>query len=164
MLYAIWSGTNFAIEYKPNGGANAPGTQYATPGNTVNLAPAEPTRSGYEFSGWQEVSTGNVYSAGSSLTMPTSNMVMVARWITRASVPREAPTASPTPSPTPTTPVVVAPKKLTITVYFKGDSPVLTPTTKTALQKLAKQAKAYGVASSITIIGRVKETLSLIHI
>jgi outer membrane protein OmpA-like peptidoglycan-associated protein len=35
---------------------------------------------------------------------------------------------------------------------------VLTATTKTALQKLAKQAKVYGTASSITIIGRVKET------
>lgn len=155
-LYAIWSGTNFAIEYKPNGGANAPGTQYATPGNNVLLAPSEPSRSGYDFSGWQEVSTGNVYSAGAPITMPTSNVVLVARWVTRASVPRTVPT--PTPTPTPTSPVVSAPKKLTITVYFKGDSAVLTSTTTKALKKLAIQAKVYGKASSITIIGRVKET------
>ena len=160
VLYAIWSGTNFAIEYKPNGGSNAPGTQYATPGNNVNLAPSQPTRSGYDFSGWQEVSTGNVYSPGTTITMPTSNMVMVARWLARASLPNSTPTSSPTPTPTPTPggPVVTTPKKLTITVYFKGDSPVLTAATKTALTKLAKQAKVYGKASSITIIGRVKET------
>jgi outer membrane protein OmpA-like peptidoglycan-associated protein len=53
---------------------------------------------------------------------------------------------------------VTAPKKLTITVYFKGDSAVLTSATKVALKKLAVQAKANGKASSITIIGRVKET------
>jgi uncharacterized repeat protein (TIGR02543 family) len=76
-LYAIWSGTNFAIEYKPNGGNNAPGTQYANPGNNVNLAPSEPTKSGFDFAGWQEVSTGNVYSPGTAITMPTANLVLV---------------------------------------------------------------------------------------
>ncbi|MEN9962081.1 MAG: hypothetical protein RIS66_494 [Actinomycetota bacterium] len=159
-LYAIWSGTNFAIEYNPNGGANEPGTQYVTPGNNVNIPPAEPVRPGYVFGGWQEVSTGNVYGTGAGLTMPTSNMVMVAIWVSRASLPRSTSTAtpSPTPTPTPTTPTVTAPKKLTITVYFKGDSAVLTTATKTALKKLAVQAKANGRASSITIIGRVKET------
>jgi uncharacterized repeat protein (TIGR02543 family) len=155
-LYAIWSGTNFAIEYKPNGGNNAPGTQYANPGNNVNLAPSEPTKSGFDFAGWQEVSTGNVYSPGTAITMPTANLVLVARWVTRAS--SSAPIPIATPTPTPTNPPVVGPKKLTITVYFKGDSAVLTAATKTALKKLSIQARAYGRASAITIIGRVKET------
>ena len=154
-LYAVWAGVNYAIEYQPNGGNNAPGTQYANPGSNVLVAPAAPVLDGYDFAGWQEVSTGNVYSAGAQITMPTSNMVMVARWFTRASLPRVTPT--PTPTPTPTTPVV-APKKLTITVYFKGDSAVLTTATQAALRKVAAQAKVYGTASAITIIGRVKET------
>jgi outer membrane protein OmpA-like peptidoglycan-associated protein len=53
---------------------------------------------------------------------------------------------------------VVAPKKLTLTVYFKGDSAVLTSATKIALTRLARKAKTYGTASAITVIGRVKET------
>ena len=155
-LYAIWAGTNFAIEYRPNGGGNAPGTQYATPGTNVNVAPAAPVLDGHDFAGWQDVSTGNVYSAGTPITMPTSNVVLVARWFARASLPR----VTPTPTPTPTTPAppVVAPKKLTLTVYFKGDSAVLTSATKIALTRLAAKAKTYGTASAITVIGRVKET------
>ena len=160
-LYAIWAGNNFAIDYRANGGNYTPPTQYAAAGNNVTLTPTEPARSGYDFNGWQEVSTGNVYSSNASLTMPTSNLIMVARWVVRpASVPNSTPTVTPTPTPTPTpaTPVVTTPKKLTFTVYFKGDRAELLPATKLTLQKIAKQANVYGKASAITIIGRVKET------
>ena len=58
----------------------------------------------------------------------------------------------------PGTKPISKPKQLVLSVYFKGDSPVLIPRTKLALQKIAKLAKAYGRANNITIYGRVKET------
>ena len=68
-------------------------------------------------------------------------------------------TAKPTPGPSQTaTPGGTAAKVLTLKVYFKGDSAVLLAAAKTDLRILAKKAKAYGLASSITVIGRVKET------
>ena len=73
--------------------------------------------------------------------------------------PSSSGTAKPTPGPSQTaTPGGTAPKVLTLKVYFKGDSAVLLAAAKTDLRILAKKAKAYGLASSITVIGRVKET------
>jgi outer membrane protein OmpA-like peptidoglycan-associated protein len=71
------------------------------------------------------------------------------------------PTVKPTPKPTVTptpNPTKAAPKKLTLKVYFKGDSPVLTAAAKADLRILAQKAKSYGFATSISSIGRVKET------
>lgn len=152
-LYAIWSAEFFAVEYKPNGGTGAPGDQFAAPGETVTVAPAEPQKSGYEFVAWSDVKTGNTYSANAPITMPSSNVTLVANWVVRsASVPGGAVDTS--------KPVVglTYPKKLNLTVYFKGDRSYLIPATVTKLKALAATAKKYGYATSITIYGRVKET------
>lgn len=152
-LYAIWSAEYFAVEYKPNGGTGAPGDQFAAPGETVNVAPSEPKKTGYEFVAWSDVKTGNTYSANAAITMPTSNVTLVANWVVKsASVPGG--------SVENTKPVIglTYPKKLNLTVYFKGDRSYLIPATITKLKKLAATAKQYGYATNITIYGRVKET------
>ncbi len=107
-----------------------------------------------EFTAWSDVSTGNTYSAGSTITMPTANVTLVANYVRRASVGG----GSGAITAPPTTEVLTYPKKLNLTVYFKGDRSYLTAATKTALKKLAATAKKYGYATNITIYGRVKET------
>jgi outer membrane protein OmpA-like peptidoglycan-associated protein len=49
-------------------------------------------------------------------------------------------------------------KKLTQTVYFKGDSAVLQTKAKQQLKALATKAVTYGYALKIQVTGRVKET------
>lgn len=153
-LYAIWSSAFFAVEFKPNGGTGAPSDQYAAPAQTVVIPSTAPVLPEHEFVAWSDVSTGNTYSAGSTITMPTSNVTLVANYVRRASV-GSGGGAITTP---PTTEVLTYPKKLNLTVYFKGDRSYLTAATKTAIKKLAATAKKYGYATSITIYGRVKET------
>lgn len=68
--------------------------------------------------------------------------------------PTPTPTASPSVTPTPS----VKPKQLTLTVYFKGDSAKLLPAAIGNLKRIAALAKLNGTASTVTIIGRVKET------
>jgi outer membrane protein OmpA-like peptidoglycan-associated protein len=110
-------------------------------------------------------------SVASNFTLrPASVRVIVAGatpTATPAPASSEEPTASPTPTVKPTpkptvtptpTPTKAAPKKLTLKVYFKGDSPVLTAAAKADLRILAQKAKAYGFATSISSVGRVKET------
>ena len=152
-LYAIWSDEYFAVEYRPNGGTGAPSDQFAAPGQTVNVAPAEPQKPGYDFVAWSDVKTGTTYSANAPITMPTSNVTLVANWVVRsASVPGGSVVIN-----KPVTGITY-PKKLNLTVYFKGDRSYLIPATVTKLKKLAATAKQYGYATSITIYGRVKET------
>jgi uncharacterized repeat protein (TIGR02543 family) len=163
-LYAIWSAAFFAVEYNPNGGTGAPSDQFAAPGQTVNVAPAEPVLAGHDFVAWSDVSTGNTYSANSAITMPTANVTLVANYVRRSSVGTgtgggviSTPVVTPPANKPPTTGVTY-PKKLNLTVYFKGDRSYLTTEAKTALKKLAATAKQYGYATNITIYGRVKET------
>ena len=157
ILYAKWAPVYFIIEYNPAGGTGEPADQFATPTSTVALATQEPTKPGYEFEKWTEVVQGTDFTPGASLTMPSSNVLLVANYTLKAaSVPGSGsgtntgidPITNPAPKP----------KQLVLSVYFKGDSPVLIPRTKLALQKLAKLAKSYGRANNITIYGRVKET------
>lgn len=153
-LYAIWSAPYFAVEFDPNGGTNAPSDQYAAPAQTVTIPASAPVLAEHEFVAWSDVSTGNTYSAGSTITMPTSNVTLVANYVRRASVGGGSGVIT-TP---PITEAITYPKKLNLTVYFKGDRSFLTVATKTAIKKLAATAKKYGYATSITIYGRVKET------
>ena len=156
-LYAQWSAVYYAVEYSANGGSNAPANQFAIPGATVDVAATEPVRSGYEFNDWTEVAAGTTISPGASLTMPSSNVVLVANWVTAASVPTGGPSSS-NPSPSPSLSAGSGAKKLSETVYFKGDSAVLQTAAKIKLKALAKKAVANGYALKIQVIGRVKET------
>ncbi|AIC47075.1 InlB B-repeat-containing protein [Rhodoluna lacicola] len=157
ILYAKWAPIYYVIEYNPAGGSGEPADQFATPSSTVAIATQEPTKTGYEFDKWTEVSQGTEFTPGSSLTMPSSNVVLVASYTVRAaSVPGSGSnTGVVDPGGKP---IIAKPKQLVLSVYFAGDSSVLTPRAKTALKKLAAKAKAYGRANNITIYGRVKET------
>lgn len=157
-LYAKWDPIYFVIEYNAAGGTGEPADQFATPSSTVAIATQEPTKAGHEFDKWTEVSQGTDFTPGASLTMPSSNVVLVANYKVRsASVPGSGGGSS-TGVIDPGTAPVAKPKQLVLSVYFKGDSPVLTTNTKIALKRLAAIAKAYGRANNITIYGRVKET------
>lgn len=157
-LYAIWSAPYFAVEFEPNGGTNAPSDQYAAPAQTVVIPSTAPVLAEHDFTAWTDVSTGNTYSAGSSITMPNSNVTLVANYVRRSSVGNGGGAITTPPVVTPPTGVITYPKKLNLTVYFKGDRSYLTSEAKLALKKLAATAKKYGYATSITIYGRVKET------
>lgn len=157
-LYAKWAPVYYIIEYNPAGGSGEPADQFATPSSTVAIATQEPTKAGYEFNKWTEVSQGTDFTPGSSLTMPSSNVVLVANYTVRAAGVPGSGSDSNTGVIDPGTKPISKPKQLVLSVYFKGDSPVLTTNTKNALKKLAATAKAYGRANNITIYGRVKET------
>lgn len=156
-LYAQWSAIFYAVEYSANGGSNAPANQFAIPGATVAVPTSEPVKSGYEFNDWTEVAAGTTVTPGATLTMPSSNVVLVANWVTAASVPSGSPSAN-TPSPSPSPSASPVKKKLTQTVYFKGDSAVLQTKAKQQLKALATKAVTYGYALRIQVTGRVKET------
>lgn len=155
-LYAQWSQVFYAVEYNSNGGANAPANQFATPGSTVAIPPTEPTKSGFDFDDWTSAGAGTTVTPGATLTMPSSNVVLVANWVARASVPSGQTNGGVAPSPSPS--VSAQPKQLKQTVYFKGDSAVLQPLAKKQLKAIAVKAKALGSATKIQVWGRVKET------
>jgi uncharacterized repeat protein (TIGR02543 family) len=165
-LYAQWSGVYYVVEYNANGGTGEPGAQLAAAGENVNITSQTPSLNGYEFTGWTEVVQGSTYSPGSALTMPATNITMLANYrIQRSSVTTTPTPVTPTPvppvdenGPTPDPIVTVAPLTVKEMVFFKGDKSALLPTTITALKKLIAIAKKRGVAAKITIIGRVKET------
>jgi uncharacterized repeat protein (TIGR02543 family) len=158
ILYAKWAPVYYIIEYNAAGGSGAPADQFATPSSTVAIASQEPTKSGFEFDKWTEVSQGTDFNPGASLTMPSSNVVLVANYTVRAAGVPGSGSGSNTGVIDPNAKPISKPKQLVLSVYFKGDSPVLTTNTKIALKKLAATAKAYGRANNITIYGRVKET------
>jgi uncharacterized repeat protein (TIGR02543 family) len=158
ILYAKWAPVYYIIEYNPAGGTGEPADQFATPTSTVSLATQEPTKAGYEFEKWTEVLQGTDYTPGASLTMPSSNVVLVANYTVKAAGVPGSGSGSNTGAIDLGTKPISKPKQLVLSVYFKGDSPVLIPRTKLALQRLAKLAKSYGRANNITIYGRVKET------
>lgn len=158
ILYAKWAPVYYVIEYNAAGGTGEPADQFATPSSTVAIATQEPTKTGYEFDKWTEVSQGTDFTPGASLTMPSSNVVLVANYTVRtAGVPGSG-SGSNTGVVDPGTKPISKPKELVLSVYFRGDSPVLTERAKMHLRKLAATAKSYGRANNITIYGRVKET------
>ena len=57
------------IHFDANGGSGAPGNQTKIVGQTLTLSSTKPTRSGYTFRGWKEISkTNKYYHPGSSYT------------------------------------------------------------------------------------------------
>lgn len=57
------------IHFDANGGSGAPGNQTKVAGQTLTLSSTKPTRSGYTFRGWKEISkTNKYYQPGSSYT------------------------------------------------------------------------------------------------
>lgn len=66
-LYAIW---NPIISYNGNGGANVPASQTKTYGTNLTLSGTVPTRTGYQFTGWNTKAdgTGTTYQPGGTYT------------------------------------------------------------------------------------------------
>ena len=69
-----------AVTYDPNGGTGpVPETQYVEEGSEFSLAQYKGTKTGYEFSGWDD-GTGIIYMPGTKLRMGTTDMNMKASW------------------------------------------------------------------------------------
>lgn len=66
-LYAIW---NPIVSYNGNGGANVPASQTKTYGTNLTLSGTVPTRTGYQFTGWNTKAdgTGTTYQPGGTYT------------------------------------------------------------------------------------------------
>lgn len=85
-LYAVWKVNTYTITYDANGGSNAPNAQtytYASSG-TVALSTSIPTRTGYDFLGWDESSsaTSPTYKSGTSWNLNvTKNTTLYAVWV-----------------------------------------------------------------------------------
>ena len=68
-LYAIWQRKKYTITFNSNGGSAVPQINQEW-GSSVT-APANPTKSGYNFTGW---------NPSCPTTMPTSNVLCNAQW------------------------------------------------------------------------------------
>jgi len=80
-LYAKWTAASYAVSYNTNGGGTNPTQTDVQFGSSFTLA-AAPTRSGYNFLGWEVGSgaTATLYGAGTSYTMGSSAVSFTAKW------------------------------------------------------------------------------------
>ena len=74
----------YSVTYNLDGGETAGSTAVANyqSGATVTLVTPDPTRSGYDFTGWTVTKDGggNVSVSTSQFTMPTDNVIVTAGW------------------------------------------------------------------------------------
>ena len=71
------------LTYDANGGTGAPTAESWAPNATDHLSSTEPTRSGYDFAGWNEEEDGSgetTYDANGIYTMPLTNTTLYAKW------------------------------------------------------------------------------------
>lgn len=79
-LYAQWSAIYFVIDFNPGDGSGEPADQFAPAGTTVVIPTTEPTLTGFDFAGWEKPAASAPLAAGSTFTMPPSNLILVATW------------------------------------------------------------------------------------
>jgi len=81
-LYAKWTATPFAVTYLTGDSAIAAPTQAATIFGSSFVLAAAPTRSGFNFLGWETGSgaTALLYAPGSTYTMGLSAVTFTAKW------------------------------------------------------------------------------------
>ena len=73
--------TIYDIKYDANGGSGAPSAQIKKNGTNLTLSSTVPTRSGYEFTGWNTKSDGTGTSYASSATYSSnSSATLYAQW------------------------------------------------------------------------------------
>jgi uncharacterized repeat protein (TIGR02543 family) len=179
-IYAQWTPAIYSVIYAPNGAASGvePASGTFTNGQTITLASNSGAleKPGYTFDGWVTDPNASVSAFQPAATETLSqDTVFFAFWRATAPVPsagsgssggssssnpdtQATPTPTPTPSGSPSATPIAEPKQLALTVYFNGDSAKLLPVAIANLKRIAALAKLNGTASTITIIGRVKET------
>jgi len=77
-LYAHWSADSHTVNYDTQGGSTAPSASFLTDG-TITL-PANPTRTGYTFSGWFVASSGGTALGGTYSPGPATDITLYAQW------------------------------------------------------------------------------------
>lgn len=91
-LYAQWTLIQYTVTWNPNGGSVSPTSSTVNAGSSVT-APT-PTRSGYTFNEWRDVSFGDptvTVAAGGSYT-PSYNITFYARWTASSGTAPSTPT------------------------------------------------------------------------
>lgn len=80
-LYAHWSVITYTVAYNANSGSGAPSSQTKTYGVTLTLSSTKPTRTGYNFRGWNTKAdgSGTSYAAGASYTANAA-ATLYAQW------------------------------------------------------------------------------------
>lgn len=80
-LYAHWTGNRITVTYSLNGGSCSSSSKTVTVGETYGTLPT-PTKTGYDFAGWYNVSgtSGGTEITSSSIVTATSNHYIYARW------------------------------------------------------------------------------------
>lgn len=80
-LYAAWQPETAVLSYNANGGSGAPASQTVNKNTWFTLRTGVPTRSGYEFVGWNTSSTATAatYQPGGQARI-VSNMTLYAVW------------------------------------------------------------------------------------
>ena len=80
-LYATWKPETAVLSYNANGGSGAPASQTVNKNTWFTLRTGVPTRSGYEFVGWNTSSTATAatYQPGDSARI-VGNMTLYAVW------------------------------------------------------------------------------------
>lgn len=83
VLYAQWKACTYTVTYNANGGNGAPTAQTKTYDQTLKLSETKPTRSSYEFVGWNTQSNGkgDSYQSGGSYT-ENEDVTLYAIWST----------------------------------------------------------------------------------
>ena len=80
-IYAKWTAKTYTVTYNANGGTGAPDPQTKTHGHDLTLSNKVPTRTGYEFDGWNTQANGNgtSYSPGGKYS-ENANVTLYAQW------------------------------------------------------------------------------------
>ena len=80
-VYAQWTLNSYTVTFDKNGGDTeaSPGTKTASYGGNIGTLPAEPTRTGYTFAGWNTAAdgTGSTFDAETEVT---GNITVYAQW------------------------------------------------------------------------------------
>jgi uncharacterized repeat protein (TIGR02543 family) len=81
-VYAVWNPKTYTVTFDKNGGdtaASPPAMTVTRPALSTGVLPAAPTRTGYNFAGWNTEADGSGAAFGSA-TAVAANMTVYAQW------------------------------------------------------------------------------------
>ena len=80
-LYAQWTANTYTVTYNANNGTGAPAGQTKTHDVALTLSGSVPTRTGYDFAGWNTSNNGSgtFYASGASYTA-NAGVTLYAQW------------------------------------------------------------------------------------